>query len=234
MQEAASVYRRHALLSAGYGLLFVAIGYGIMLALAGAGLVTAMPVALGAFALAGPIMAAGLYAVVRADEAGREPSLGEVLRPRAASPIQIAYLGVIVLVAMLFWTLMAIGLFVIFLSGDVQGWGEFTRTALSTPRGIAMIVLGTLVGGVIAAAIFATTAFSIPMLMDRETDFATAIAESMRTVLSNPREMFLWAWIIVLCIAFGAVTMLIGFVFVFPLLGFATWKAYRSFFPDGS
>ncbi|MEE4210318.1 MAG: DUF2189 domain-containing protein [Parvularcula sp.] len=234
VREGADIYRRHVLLSVGYGLLFVLIGYVILLSLGSIGLVAAMPVAFGAFALAGPLMAAGLYGIARADEEGQRPSFSEVLLPKAASPMQILYLGVIILVAMMMWTIVAIGLFVIFLGSSISGWEAFAQFVLSTPEGIAMLVIGTLTGGVIAAAIFATTAFSIPMLMDRETDFATAIASSVGAVLSRPKQMFLWAWIIVLSVAVGAATFMVGFVFLFPLLGFATWRGYRSVFPPAS
>ncbi|MEO1656617.1 MAG: DUF2189 domain-containing protein [Pseudomonadota bacterium] len=234
LSEAFGVYRRQWKASLVYGAVFVAIGYGIALMLAGAGLIAAMPVAVGAFALAGPLMAAGLYAIARADEEGRTASLGEVFMPRAASGEQIAYLGVIILVAMFFWTIVAIGLFVIFLGGEVSTWSEYVSFALSTPRGVSMLSLGTVLGGLIASMIFAVTAFSIPMLMDRECDFATAIGLSLQAVLSRPKEMFLWAWIIVVSVAIGAATMLIGFVLLFPLLGFATWRGYRSVFPGPS
>ncbi|MEM0929543.1 MAG: DUF2189 domain-containing protein [Pseudomonadota bacterium] len=234
LSEAFGVYSRQWRVSLAYGAVFVAIGYGIALVLAGAGLIAAMPVAVGAFALAGPLMAAGLYAIARADEQGRSATFREVFVPQAASGSQIAYLGVLILVAMFFWTIVAIGLFVIFLGGQVSSWGDYVSFALSTPRGVSMLSLGTVLGGLIAAIIFAVTAFSIPMLMDREKDFATAIGLSVQAVLSRPKPMALWAWIIVFSVAVGAATMLLGFVFLFPLLGFATWKGYRSVFEPSS
>jgi uncharacterized membrane protein len=232
MSEAVAIYRRQWLLSVGYGLLFVLIGYGIAAGLIISGMAAALPVAVGVFALVGPLMAAGLYAIARADEAGRQARFREVLLPHAASPMQIAYLGVIILVASFLWVVAAIGLFAIFASRGASEWIGFMPYVLSTPSGIAMMAYGTLTGGFIAATIFALTAFSIPMLMDREIDFATAIMRSVETVLSQPKRMALWAWIILASVGMSVLTLFAGFVLFFPLLGFATWRAYRSNFPS--
>jgi uncharacterized membrane protein len=234
MGEATGIYRRHWALSAGYGLLFVLLGYGIGFLLRGAGMAAAMPVAIGAFALAGPLMAVGLYTVAKADEEGRRVRFREVLFPRAASPLQIAYLAVMILVAVLLWIIAAIGLFAIFAGQVANEWSAFISFALSTPAGITMVIVGTLVGGFVAATIFVAAAFSVPMLMDRPTDFASAVGQSVQTVLQNPKAMLLWAWIILLSVAVSAATLLIGFALLFPLLGYATWRGYRTYFPEVS
>lgn len=228
--EAVGVYRRQLAISVGYGLLFVVIGYGLFALLVSAGLISAMPMALGAFALVGPLMAAGLYAVARVDDLGGKANLGDALFPRAASPTQIAYLGVILLVAVFFWTVVAAALFAIFHAAGLSSLEEFTAFALTTPRGLSMIAVGSVLGGLIAFGIFSVSAFSIPMLMDRHVDFATAIGASVQTVKTRPAKMILWAWVIALFTAVGAATFLLGFIFLFPILGYATWIGYRDVF----
>ncbi|GGY45582.1 DUF2189 domain-containing protein [Parvularcula lutaonensis] len=228
--EAVGIYRRQFLISLGYGLLFVAIGYGLFGVLAASGLASVIPIAIGAFALVGPLMATGLYAVARADDEGRRATIRETLLPRAASPTQIAYLGVILLVAVLFWTIIAAALFAIFHASGLSSLSEFAAFALTTPRGIAMLAIGSILGGLMAFGIFAMTAFSIPMLMDRHVDFATAIGASIEAVKRHPRTMLLWAWLIALSLFVGAATFLLGFAVLFPLLGYATWVGYRSTF----
>lgn len=227
-------YKRAPVLSAGYGLLFTGVGYLIIFGLIRTGLLAAAPVAIGAFALVGPLMAAGLYALARALGEGRRPGAGEVIFVRAAAPTQVAYLGVLLLVGLFAWTICAAALFAMFGAGGPIIEGRFAEFALGTSQGLAMITIGTIVGGAIAFAIFAATAFSIPMLIDRDVDFITAIGTSFTAVKGSPRAMVLWAWIISLCIAIGAATLLFGFIVIFPLLGLATWHAYREVFAPSS
>ncbi len=233
LSEGAEVYSRQPLLSAGYGLLFTSLGYAVAFALTRAGMAAAFPVAVGLFALIGPLMAAGLYAIAKADEEGRRASAREVLFPKAASPTQIGFLGVVILVSVFLWILAAIGIFAVFLPTTAASLTGFAAYSFGTAQGIGMLILGTVVGGFIAAVIFAMTAFSIPMLMDRKTDGFTAIGRSVQHVLGRPREMLLWAWLIALSVAIGAATLLVGFVYLFPLLGYATWRGYRRSFASG-
>lgn len=231
LAKGAAIYGRQPVLSAGYGILFVAIGFGIASVLRANGLIAALPVSIGSFALVGPLLAVGLYAIARADEQGRKATAAEVLLPKAASPLQIAYLAIILLLAMQVWVVIAIGLLAMFFGFDQVGFREFTAFALTTPSGLLMIAIGSVLGGFIAFSVFAATAFSIPMLMDRDTDFASAIIASVQTVGENRRMMLLWAWIIALAIALGVVTLMMSFVVAFPVLGYATWTGYREMFP---
>ncbi|NRA28943.1 MAG: DUF2189 domain-containing protein [Parvularculaceae bacterium] len=234
LSEGAKVYAAHPVLSAGYGLLFVLIGYGLAGLLFTIHLVSVLPMAIACFALAGPIMAAGLYSVAQAHEKGRKGTAYDMLFPSAKSPTQIAYLGVIILVAVLFWIATAAALFAAFHATGLSSVPEFLAFSLTTPRGLTMIAVGTLVGAILAFGLFAVSAFSIPLLMDRELDFATAIAASVNVVRENTTIMLLWAWVIALCIGLGTASFFLGFVYLFPVLGYATWAAYRDMFPSSS
>ncbi|RFB01443.1 DUF2189 domain-containing protein [Parvularcula marina] len=225
-------YQKRPLLAAGYGVLFVALGYAIVLGLSLMGMTAAVPVAVGAFALVGPLMAAGLYAYAREIEAGRLPGWRDVLFVKAAAPIGVAYLGVMLLFGLFIWTLCALGLLVMFAGGQYIAPGEFTSFALGTLPGLSLLTIGTIVGGIIAFSIFAITAFSIPMLMDKDVDFATAIGASVNAVIAQPKPMLLWAWIIAASVAISAATFLLGFILLFPLIGLATWHGYREAFGD--
>jgi uncharacterized membrane protein len=99
---------------------------------------------------------------------------------------------------------------------------------VSTPVGWAMLVVGTLVGGLFAAFAFAISVFSIPMLLDQRTDGLTAMASSMGMVWNNLPPMIAWGAIVLLLTAIGLATGLIGLIVIYPLLGHATWHAYKA------
>ena len=88
--------------------------------------------------------------------------------------------------------------------------------------------VGSAVGAVFAVVAFCISAFSLPMIMDRRTDLITAIVTSVNAVLRNRKVMLAWAAIILTGILLSVVTGLLGLVVVLPVLGHATWHAYRE------
>ncbi len=116
----------------------------------------------------------------------------------------------------------------LFFKGDLASGGPFTFTMLFAPEHVGFMVPYLLAGGMLAALVFALSVVSLPMLMDRKVDFVTAIVTSLWVVRENPLPMLVWAF------AIGALTLLselfwfVPLVVVFPLLGHATWHAYRD------
>jgi uncharacterized membrane protein len=90
------------------------------------------------------------------------------------------------------------------------------------------ILVGNLVGGVIAFAVFSFTVVSVPMLLDRDVDFITAMIASVKAVKLNPWPMLAWAFAIAAFLAFGLLSGLVGLIVVLPLLGHASWHVYRK------
>jgi hypothetical protein len=88
--------------------------------------------------------------------------------------------------------------------------------------------VGTVIGAILATIVFAISAISIPMLLDRDVGVATAIAASVAVVRANLRPMALWAALIVVFTALGLATLYIGLAVALPLIGLATWHAYRD------
>jgi uncharacterized membrane protein len=81
-------------------------------------------------------------------------------------------------------------------------------------------------GGVVAALVFAASAVSVPLLLDRQVDLLTAVLTSMQTVGANPFVMAWWAVLIMIGTTLGIATLLLGLIVVVPVLGHATWHAY--------
>jgi uncharacterized membrane protein len=98
----------------------------------------------------------------------------------------------------------------------------------TTNVGWAMLIVGTAVGGLFAAFSFAISAFSIPMLLNERIDALTAMARSMALVWNNLRVLLIWAGIVLALFLASLATGMLGLVVIYPLLGHATWHAYRA------
>ena len=107
------------------------------------------------------------------------------------------------------------------------GFEESITLVFFTSEGLGMLAVGTVVGGAIAATVFATAAFAVPMLMVRDKDAISAMLSSVAAVRRNPLPLLVWGWLVVVLIATGIVTLYIGLIITFPLVGHATWHAYR-------
>jgi uncharacterized membrane protein len=93
---------------------------------------------------------------------------------------------------------------------------------------LPFVLVGIAVGGLFAAVIFAATAFALPFVLDRDADAITAALSSTNAVLRNKAAAFLWGGLVVVLVLVGFATAFFAFVVIFPLLGHATWHAYRE------
>ena len=164
-----------------------------------------------------PLIGVGLYSVSRGLLAGQVPKLGDsfVIARRVAGHAGI--FALIQLVIILIWSRsgMMLTAFVPVQTGDTRALVEF-------------LLIGSAVGSIFAAITFAVTAFSLPMIADRDIDMVTACISSINAVLRNKWVLAEWAAIICLLTALGFATALIGLGLVMPWLAYATFHAYRD------
>lgn len=215
--------------SLAHGLFLVLLSLAVLLVLHAAGLLYLALPAISGFLIVGPFLALGLYRKSQILAAGRRPRLGDTIMPRPASGGQIAYAGLLLGLLVLFWLRAADLLYALFFGlAPFPGADEAFGNLLTSARGWTLIAVGGLVGALFAAFAFAISLFSLPMMMEERCDALTALGTSFSMTVQNLPVALSWGVIVACGIALSAVTGLLGLIVVFPVLGHATWHAYRA------
>lgn len=209
-----------------FGAIYVLAGLYLWYALTTRGQSQWLIPAVAGFPLVAPFTAVGLYEVSRRREAGLPLSWTGVLGAlRGRGDEQLPMMGGFIFVGFTFWMILAHGIFAIFMSES--GMGAESLDLLSTPTGLAMLGVGSVVGALVAFVFYMVTVISLPMLVDRDVDFLTAIIVSLATVRSNSLVMTLWASVIAVTLFAAMLPAFAGLLVVLPVLGHATWHLYR-------
>jgi uncharacterized membrane protein len=207
-----------------YGLLFALGGDLIILAaLDSPHLITA---AISGFFLVAPLLAAGLYELSRRNAHGERPLFIESLRVFRDNPQSLAQFGLLLAFISLFWErLTAISFALIGPSGST---GAYIYDIILSGEHSAFLLLWLALGAMLALVVFALAVISVPMMVDRKCDVATAMMSSLRAFGLNTGPLLLWAAIIVSLTLLGFATLLFGLVVLMPIIGHASWHAYRE------
>lgn len=217
------------MLSLSYGITVFVVSFLIIWLLFATGRDYFLFPAVAGFMIIAPLLATGLYLKSSRLERSEPVSLGSMLRVRPVAGAQVFFTGLLLCMLMLLWMRAAVLIYALFFGvRPFPGLGHVTQLLLTTPTGWAMLVVGIFVGALFAGFSFAISVFSIPMLLDQRIDAFTAMGISVALVWNNLRPMLVWGAIVLGLFLVSVATGLIGLVVIFPLLGHATWHAYKA------
>ena len=204
-------------LTLAYGSIIFLVSWGVSLMAWWLGRFALLAALLSGFIYIAPMLAVGLHSVGKDLEAGRPVSF----RRSAAHMLRVlghgAVYALMLLVILFVWSRSGMMLYAFF---PVE---EGERAVL-----LEFLAVGSVIGTGFAALIFASAAFALPMIVDRDADMVTACLSSVHAVLRNKPAMAVWAVCIVALTAAGFLTGYLGFVLIMPWLAYSAWHAYRA------
>lgn len=224
---------------------WISVAHGLLLAAGGAAIVAAahdrfwlLAGALSGFMVIAPALATSLYALSRALERRQRADASVLVRTWLNWQDGhfnkwdndywcLAQFGGLLAMAATGWVLTSAALITLLAPLPIQGPLDFVRHVVLAREGW-LFEAWLALGGVIAAPMFASSVVSMPLLLDRRVTLSQAVLCSWQTVLANPVPLGLWATIIMLLTLLGLASFLLGLILVIPILGHASWHAYRA------
>lgn len=186
----------------------------------------AYPLAMG-FAIIAPFASVAFYSVSDLLERGDPLSWSAIFGAiRSATQRDLRWMALVTGFALVVW--MDIAAFLFFGFIGFEGFkSDFLGQLFSTPGGLVFLLIGNLVGALIAVIVFSISVVSFPMLYDRDVDFATAMVTSVRLVIANPATMLIWCAVIGVLTGLSLLSLFLGLFFLLPIIGHASWHLYR-------
>lgn len=212
-----------------FGGIFALIGMIITLALVRWNMAWMVyPFAIG-FPLIGPFAAAGLYEVSRRLESGETLTWSAILSVVwAQRRRELSWMAFTMLFFFWVWMYQIRLMIALFLGRlSFSTLDRFFSVVLTTPEGWLFLAVGHVVGAALALILFSITVISMPLLMEREVDFITAMITSVKTVIASPAAMLGWGAVVTLAVIAACVPFFLGLLVVLPILGHTTWHIYR-------
>ncbi|MEL7256418.1 MAG: DUF2189 domain-containing protein [Pseudomonadota bacterium] len=216
-----------------FGLFYAVFGILFVWCLVWLGKIWMIIPAMVGFPLVAPFAAAGLYEMSRRLQKGERFGWSDILTVMASQrKREMGWMAFVTL--FVFWVWMyqvRLWLAIILQDASFSDLDGFLNTVFFTPEGWTFLAIGTCAGAFLSAVLFSVTVIAMPMLLEREIDFVSAMLTSIRVVMENPGVMLVWAAIISVTMLVSMVPAFLGLIFTLPILGHTTWHLYRRAVP---
>ena len=193
--------------------------------------------AVSGFLVLAPVLATSLYAMSRADERHEKVDAALLIqtwttwqlhaRRDSAGYWSLVQFGLLLALAAAGWLLTSSALITLAASQPIQTPMDVIQHVVLAPQG-HVFEIWLLLGSLMAAPIFASSVVSMPLLLDKQVNVWQAVMTSWKAVIAHPAILALWAFLIMGFVGLGLMTLFLGLVFVIPMLGHASWHAYKD------
>ncbi|GGE49841.1 DUF2189 domain-containing protein [Actibacterium pelagium] len=217
------------LMSGFFGLFYAVFGILFVWALVWLGKIWMIIPAVVAFPLVAPFAAAGLYEMSRRMQKDESFGWSEILTVIANQrKREMGWMAFVTLFIFWVWAYQVrLWLAIILRDASFSDFSGFLNTVFFTPEGWTFLLVGSCAGAFLSAVLFTVTVVAMPLLLDRETNFVSAMLTSIQVVKENPVVMLTWAAIISITMLLSLVPAFLGLIFTLPILGHTTWHLYQ-------
>lgn len=221
-------FLRAPLMSFVFGLIFAGLGLLVTAGLFLIDLTYLIWPMMAGFILIAPIFCTGFYGVSRRLAKGEKPGWRDLFMTWQRNTRAVLGAGLALVFFMLIWIRTAALIYAINFPHTSLTIRDIAMDTLFTLDGFVFLTVGSAIGAVLAIIVFLVSAVSLQNMVDVNEDFVPAILISVFAVMRNFKAMFLWAILIVLFTTAGLVTAYVGLAVTLPLIGYASWHAYKT------